>query len=174
MDISALSDWFTETSNVKDMSGLFSSDYKLTDISALKNWSVDNVTNLSKTFENTGITSVEALSSLNTKNVTNLNRAFRAVDDLRSLSGIEAWDVSNVKIFSQTFCRDPRLTDVSAINDWNILSGTDFTHMFWLEQKDGHSTQNEKVHGTTMARLHLNKKCANGSANRQTHFLWFL
>lgn len=32
------------------------------------------------------------------------------------------------------------LTDVSAINDWYIISGTDFTHMFWLERKDGHST----------------------------------
>ena len=138
-DISALSDWFTETSNVKDMSGLFSSDYRLSDISALKNWKTDCVTNLSQAFENTGITSVEALSSWNTENVTNLSRTFHAVDDLHSLSGLENWNVSNVENFSQAFCRNPYLTDVSAINDWNIISGTDFTQMFWLELKDGHS-----------------------------------
>ena len=96
------------------------------------------------------------------------------------------WAVSN-GLHYLIFRVYPTWVGVSHSHDWKFV---DFLSLFHTRGNESlnrenilkqhvvshsrGSSQSEKAHGTTTVRLQLNKKCANGSAIRQTHFLWFL
>ena len=49
---------------------------------------------------------------------------------LTSLDGLENWDVSNVKFFDSMFGVQFWLDDISALSQWDVSSGINFSNMF--------------------------------------------
>ena len=118
------------TSNTKNMTGLFFNLMKINDLSGLENWDVSNVENLSATFmSTTSLTSIEALEKWNVKNVTSLYGLFCRTK-ITSLKGLEKWDVSNVKIMESIFLSTKSLESLDSLKDWNVSNLTNLNQAF--------------------------------------------
>ena len=89
--------------NVTNMVNLFVMCSKLSNISSLANWNVENVTYMTSMFQNTSLTDISSLSN---------------------------WNVENVIYMTSMFQRCSSLTDASGINDWDIKASADFRYMF--------------------------------------------
>ena len=127
-DITALSNW--DVSNVTNMSCMFY-DCDVSDLSALSNWDVSNVTNMSYMFQDCDASDLSALSNWDVSNVTNMSYMFQGCD-ASDLSALSNWDVERVTYMSYMFYHCDKLIDASGINDWNIINVRDFTYMFAL------------------------------------------
>ena len=127
-DITALSNW--DVSNVTNMSCMFY-DCDVSDLSALSNWDVSNVTNMSYMFQDCDASDLSALSNWDVSNVTNMSYMFQGCD-ASDLSALSNWDVGRVTYMSYMFYHCDKLIDASGINDWNIINVRDFTYMFAL------------------------------------------
>ena len=118
------------TSNTKNMTGLFFNLMKINDLSGLENWDVSNVENLAATFmSTTSLTSLEALEKWNVKNVTSLYGLFCRTK-ITSLKGLENWDVSNVKIMESIFLSTKSLESLDSLKDWNVSNLTNLNQAF--------------------------------------------
>lgn len=140
--ISELAGW--NTSSLTNLAYTFTYCEKIDDISPLADWDVSHVTTLENTFGATGIVSLEALANWDVSKVTNMILTFGGCDYIQSLDGLENWDVSHVQKFGATgtysneqgtfMCS--RLTDISAIANWDTSSAISFRYMFsgciWL------------------------------------------
>lgn len=122
-DISGVKAWNTE--KITDMSDVFNYCYALTDISPVASWNMSNVINISNMFYScTALTDITALENWNVKNVTNMRGTFSACIALTNLHGLENWDVSNVTNISMLFNINRALSDISAIKNWNVENVT--------------------------------------------------
>lgn len=147
-----------DTSNVDNLSGAFSSDNKLVDISGVSNWDVSNVLSLANLFTNDeSLSSLDALVNWNTSKNTSLESAFAYMPSLKSIEGLRNWDTSNVTnmraAFQAEYTRnvdlpDPRgtkvswsnydlptrwtsnLKDYSPLSNWNTSNVRDMSMMF--------------------------------------------
>ena len=168
-NLNFLSKW--DVSNVTNMQSMFEGCTGLSDISGLKNWNVGKVTNMSNMFKGKGtkgdgevvygsdnLTDISGLSNWATKvgNVTNMSGMFEGRTSLKSLKGLENWDISNVTNMSGMFSQcasDPDFVsevkknsnekgfDISALSSWvkkagknsaarNVNKVTDMSNMF--------------------------------------------
>ena len=119
------------TSNTKNMTGLFFNLMKINDLSGLENWDVSNVENLAATFmSTTSLTSIEALEKWNVKNVTNTTSMFAYLRNLESLDGLETWNTSNVKYMSGMFLYAEKIQSLEPIRNWDTSNVTRFSTMF--------------------------------------------
>jgi surface protein len=137
-DISAIANW--NTSSVKEMYGLFRKATSLSSIASLTNWDTSNVENMRQLFYlNSAITDLSAIKYWNTSRVKQLGYAFSdtRITDVNALRTMQhegkdyvSWDVSNVTDVICTFEDDYWLTDISALDSWNIQSGAGMTRTF--------------------------------------------
>ena len=90
-----------DTSNVTNMSGMFSECWFLTSLD-MSGWNTSNVTEMSDMFSNcSALTSLD-LSGLNISNVTNMSGMFASCGALTSLN-FGGWDTSNVTNMNYMF-----------------------------------------------------------------------
>lgn len=108
-DLKGISNW--DVSRIGDMSEVFARCSHLTDLRPLKNWDVSNVQNMMSMFADTTIGSSSG-------------------GRLVSLDGLEDWDVSNVRFFNSMFSTQCWLNDISALSNWDVSKGVDFSYMF--------------------------------------------
>ena len=137
-DITALTNW--NTSIVENMSGMFREATSLTSITPLTDWDTSNVKDMAQLFYlNTAVTDLSALRYWNTSSLKYLNFAFSEtkITDTNALRTMQhegkdyiSWNVSGVTDLSCIFERTNTLTDVSALESWNIQSGTGMTRAF--------------------------------------------
>ena len=118
---------YLNTSNVTDMSKMFSNCYGLSSLD-LSSFDTGNVTNMSKMFSNcSGLTSLDLSGWTNTK-VTNMKRMF---GDCTSLSNLDVTDFNTWKVtnMSEMFfdCNALTILDLSSFNTENV---TDMKNMF--------------------------------------------
>lgn len=93
-----------DTSNVEDMSGMFSSTPKLKNINGTKDWDTSRVTDMSSLFEDSGISSINPISNWDVSNVENMQLMFRNTKNLRTVHGLdEKWNTSNVTDMTSMF-----------------------------------------------------------------------
>jgi len=136
IDISALLNWNTESLTTLDQFlYMHNSNPKLTSLHGLENWDVSNVTELAHFIgECKKIASLAELSNWTPK-PTSLY-GFAQGLSIRSLDGLENFDVSNCQSFNGAFQGNYYLTDCDAVKDWDTSSGTDFGYMlqgaYWL------------------------------------------
>jgi len=147
-----------DTSNLKNMEGIFMKarfDYPLPDLSK---WNISNVTNISYIFREwpypiflSGISkwntknvkymkgifmnsnyliSIPDISKWNTSNVMDISYMFCCCCDLKSLSKISKWNISNVTNISNIFCECYSLSSLPDISKWNTSNVTDISYMF--------------------------------------------
>jgi len=120
-----ISNW--DTSNVADMSRMFSEARSLTSLD-VSNWDTSNVTDMSGMFYGArGLTIID-ISSWNTSNVADMSRMFSQARSLTKLD-ISNWDTSNVSDMSWMFNGMDSLTFVD-ISNWNTGNVTDMRRMF--------------------------------------------
>ena len=121
-----LSDW--DTSNVTDMSWMFSNCRGLTYID-LSKFNTSNVTNMSIMFLNcNSLTSLD-LSGLNTSKVTNMKSMFESCKALTSLD-LGGWNTSNVTDMGTMFYNCNSLTSLD-LSGWNTSKVTNMSNMFY-------------------------------------------
>ena len=119
------------TSNVTNMSGVFSGCSALTDLN-LSNFNTSNVTNMSSMFNSCKALESLDLSSFNTSKVTNMSSMFNTCSALKSLD-LNSFDTSKVTDMSYMF--GGSLYGCSALESLNLSSFdtsnvTDMSFMF--------------------------------------------
>ena len=113
-------------------SHMFANSSSDLDISGMANWDASTVHNMSYMFEGAKIVDFSPIANWNISNVTDLTQAYSA-SGLKDFSFLANWDVSKVTNFRATFSSlDSRnnVSNVSAINNWNITNGNNFAGMF--------------------------------------------
>ena len=119
---------FLNTSEVKDMSGMFAGCYCLTSLD-LSHFNTQNVTNMGKVFFGcSGLTSLD-LSHFNTQNVTNMGEMFSRCTSLTSLD-LKNFNTKNVTDMSSMFAYCNELTSLD-LKNFNTQNVTDMGAMFY-------------------------------------------
>lgn len=132
--------WWSESNKVylnPDCSIMFCCLPYLADISGLRELKTDNVTNMSRMFDNfnnQSLTNVDALSNWNTSNVTNMSRMFTTCSVLANIDSLANWDTSKVTDMSWMFGNDDggamEISDLTPIEKWNVGNVIDMNSMF--------------------------------------------
>ena len=115
------------TSNVTDMSGMFSGCSSLISLD-LNGFNTSKVTNMSSMFDSCGSLINIDLNSFNTSNVTNINYMFDNCSSLTSLD-LSSFNTSNVTDMNFMFTGCSSLTSLD-LSNFNTLNVTDMTRMF--------------------------------------------
>jgi len=151
-----------DVSAVEDMTGAFQSNANLTDISALLGWNTPNLKKLVQFLMGcANLVSLHGLENLDVSHVDDLNSFlkgctrvssllalsnwtpapkslyhFCSSTSIKSLDGIENFDVSGCLNYQSAFQGNYFLTDCDAVKDWDVSSGTEFNYMlqgaYWL------------------------------------------
>ncbi len=132
-DISGLSDF--DTSNVTNMSGMFSRAHSLEDISPIANWNTKRVTNMSSLFLGTRsdpmiISSLKPLSNWDTSSLTDMSYTFQCNIGYTTLEGLENWDTSKVTSLFCTFLMNKNLTTLKGIENFDTSNVTNMSCAF--------------------------------------------
>ena len=122
-----VSDW--NTSNVTNMSWLFSQCNALVSIGDVSNWNTSSVTIMEFMFDRcSSLTSSLNLSNWNTSNVTTMKALFQNCSSLTSLD-VSNWNTSNVTNMSWLFYGCSSLTSLD-VSNWNTGKVTTMRHVF--------------------------------------------
>ena len=101
------------------MNSMFNNCQNLTDISALANWDVSNVTSMYDMFYNCQkLTDISALANWNTSSVITIMKMFANCINLTSLTPILNWNTSNVTTMMNVF--NPVFKTTSAAQNLNF------------------------------------------------------
>ena len=118
---------YLNTANVTDMSSMFHSCRKLTDLD-ISNLNTENVTDMSSMFHSCINLTELNLSNFNTANVKNMRSMFDGCGNLTGLN-LSNFNTTNVTDMSSMFnsCRNLTELDLSNFNTTNV---TNMSHMF--------------------------------------------
>ena len=133
VDISGIADW--DSSKVINLSGFLNCASSLPDALALKNWNTSNVTDMSYMFSNDISLKFIDVSNWNTSKVTDMTCMFQVGESyvhngqLIEINGLGDLDVSNVTNMTCMFYGAGQMTyyDVSR---WNVSKVESMNHMF--------------------------------------------
>ncbi len=121
-----------DTSNVQDMRGMFQQCQELTGLD-VSNFNTSNVTNMSDMFYGCyNLTNLDA-SNFNTSKVTNMGQMFRSCHSLTSLD-VSNFDTSNVTNMQSMFLECKSLTNLD-VSNFNTSKVTNMCQMFYLCEK---------------------------------------
>jgi len=112
-----------DTSNVKDMSGMFSS----TTVPDISHFNTSNVENMSEMFEYATIYS--DISNFDTSKVKNMYQMFYSVYE--TALNLTGWDTSNVENMSEMFAQSNKLTTIYVGDKWSVENVTKYKNMFY-------------------------------------------
>jgi surface protein len=128
-----ISQW--NTSNVTDMSGMFS--WCTSFNQPLGNWDVSNVNDMSSTF-NSASSFNQDISQWNTGNVTDMSFMFGSADTFNK--DIGNWNVSSVMDMKYMFISANNFNQ--DIGSWNVSNVTDMTALFYLSSSFNQNLSN--------------------------------
>lgn len=126
-DISAISNW--NVSNVKVMRDLFYNDKVLTDITPLSNWKTTSVTSIDGLMLACGIRDVNALKNWDTSKVWTTWGAFYKCPNLTNIDGISNWNTTSLRHMSIMFVNTP-ISTLNALKNWDVSHVTDANEVF--------------------------------------------
>lgn len=119
-NLTDISEWkYADVSKCTKLVCLFAGCRSLSDISAIADWDVSNVTYIYEFLSYSNISSLKALEKWNVSKCTSLENAFMNFIGSK-LDGLEHWDVSNVTNMKMVFDHNENLTDASAIANWDV------------------------------------------------------
>ena len=140
--------WWSEdkTPNLnEDSSMIFMYLLSLQNIESIKKWDSSNVKNLRGLFTfSRSIVNVDALSNWNTSNVTNISIMFNYSSSLKNVDGIKNWDVSKVTTMHQVFCGSNELEEID-LSNWETSSLEMMANMFGMWNEQGQATLESKL-----------------------------
>ncbi|MBP5204542.1 BspA family leucine-rich repeat surface protein [bacterium] len=118
-----------KTNNVNRLSFMFSGDSKLSTITGIGGWNVDNVVDMNHMFSNCSSLTSLPLNNWNTSKVTNMDGMFASCSSLSSLP-IGNWNTGSVEDMGAMFRNCSALTSLS-IGNWNVSSVVRMDLMFY-------------------------------------------
>lgn len=129
-DLTALADW--DVSNVTSMDFMFSYCSSLTDLAALANWNVSNATGMHIMFGGcSSLTDLTGLKDWNVSNVMDMGNMFYDCSGLTDITALRSWNVSNVTNMNSMFEGCSGLTDLTALRSWNVSNVWNMGSMFY-------------------------------------------
>ena len=119
-----------DTSNVTDVSGMFSGCNKLKEIIGINNFSSNNVINMQGLFQACHNIEYLSLSNFNTHNVTDMSFMFNECYKLKEIKDINKFNTSKVRDMKAMFrkCKELENLDLSNFNTSNV---TNMEFMFY-------------------------------------------
>ena len=120
-----------DTSNITDMSKMFSGGTNLKTIGDLSNWNTSNVTDMSDMFDQASMTDIGDLSQWDTSKVTDMAGMF-SFASLANIGNLSKWDTSKVTNMAEMFNAAMKLTDIGDLGQWDVSNVTDMYWMFYL------------------------------------------
>lgn len=117
-----------DTSNVTDMSSMFSDCTALTSLN-LSGWDTSKVTYMSRMFYNCNALTSMDVSSFNTTNITDIDYMFYYCKALTSLD-LSGWDTSKVTNMMQMFRGCTALTSLD-VSGWDTSKVTNMSNIFY-------------------------------------------
>lgn len=92
----------------------------------------ENVISISKAFYNMkNLKDISALSTWDVSNVLYFKNVFENCHKLESLKGVENWNMENAMTFSRMFYRCDVLADISALSSWDVSGVLSYENMFF-------------------------------------------
>ncbi len=129
-DIADLAGWADNLESVEAIGSFFSDDKELVNISALTDWVMPNVADMSAVFRGTKkIADYNPISGWNTSKVTDMEAMF-GWSNMSDLNAIRNWDVSKVETMKFLFHNCPQITTLEPIENWNVVSLKDINGIF--------------------------------------------
>ena len=126
-----ISDWRDRLDSLTSMYGMFSGCQNLTEVNALKDWDVSNVTRMEYMLSSyIKLTNISGLSRWNTGRVTSLASTFSGCSMLSDLSPLSGWNTSSVTSLNNTFSGCKSLVNLNDISEWNTEKVTNMNYMF--------------------------------------------
>ena len=120
-----------DTSQVKEMSYLFSNCTLLKEIPDISNWDTSNVININNLFYHcTNLTSIPDISKWRTDNIENMSYIFYDCKSLTSLPDISKWNTKKVSDMRCIFCNCSSLKSLPDISRWNTENVTNMSGLF--------------------------------------------
>ena len=124
-----ISNW--DTSNVKNMKGMFDTCDKLISLPDISKWDTSNVIDMSDMFNRcNSLKSLPDISKWDTSNVEDMSRLLNGCFKLKSLPDISKWNTSKVKSMSYMFHSNQLLISLPEISKWNISNVTNISGLF--------------------------------------------
>ena len=124
-----ISNW--DTSNVININNLFYHCINLTCIPDISKWKIDNVENMSYLFYNCkSLTSLPDISKWSTKKVSDMRCIFCNCSSLKSLPDISRWNTQNVTNLSGLFQHCSNLAKIPDISNWIVSNVVNMGGMF--------------------------------------------
>ena len=120
-----------DTSNITDMSEMFSGGTNLKTIGDLSNWNTSNVTDMSDMFDQASMTDIGDLGQWDTSKVTDMAGMF-SFASLANIGNLSKWDTSKVTNMTEMFNAAMQLTDIGDLGQWDVGNVTDMYWMFYL------------------------------------------
>jgi surface protein len=131
--LDGLDAWKTKISSLTSLSGAFSYNYQLTDISDIADWPIGGVLYLNSLFEGdiklTG-TSIMALKDWDVSGISNISYMFDKCIRIDSLEALRDWDVRNVMNMRNAFSGMHALTSLEPLSGWITSSLTNMISTF--------------------------------------------
>ena len=120
-----------DTSQVKDISHLFSNCTLLKSIPGLSNWDISNAININNLFYHCiNLTSIPDISKWKTENVENMSYIFYDCKQITSLPDISNWDTKKVTDMRGIFCNCSSLKSLPDISKWSTEQVTNMSGLF--------------------------------------------
>ena len=120
-----------------DLTQFFYACKNLTDLNGISGWDVSMIEYFAEMFHRTfNLTDLRPISGWKFTNAISFMGMFKGIAGgsycakLKSLNGLDGWDVSHVRIFSEMFKDQFWLEDISAISGWDVSNGEGFDNMF--------------------------------------------
>ena len=124
-----ISKW--DVSNVKDMYGIFYKCKNIDYIGDISSWNVSNVEDMSYMFYNCyNLESIGDISSWKISEVKYMEDMFRHCKNLKSVGDLSSWNISKVTDISCMFKKCEKLKDVGDLSNWNISKIKNMKFMF--------------------------------------------
>ena len=126
-----ISNW--NTSNVKNMSGMFSGCKSLTVLPDISEWNTENVIYMDGIFsECESLKSLPDISKWNTINADNISCMFYKCSALITLPDISKWNVNNVNYMNSMLYKCLSLISLPDISKWNTSNIKDMIDMIGM------------------------------------------
>ena len=119
-----------EIKTITDISYMFKDCESLLSLPDIYKWNTQNVTNMSRIFNNCKISALPDISNWNTEKVKNMSSIFGFCQSLLSLPDISNWNTQNVENMSNMFCCCNSLSSLPNISNWNTQNVTNMNKIF--------------------------------------------
>lgn len=127
--LTGLDNW--NTSNVKNMSYMFSSMSALTSCPNISNWDVSNVETMSNMF--TGCSKINGnidVTNWHTSSLKDTSFMFNSLRALKTITGLDNIDVSHVENMESMFANLAVATSIGNLSSWNVSNVTNMKGLF--------------------------------------------